>query len=78
MTDPKWLIEARKNLGIREMKGKQHAAEIVQYWKDIKRGGIKDDETPWCAAFTGAMLERAGIRSTRLSLRILISIGVMN
>ncbi len=29
MTDPKWLIEARKNLGIREMKGKQHAAEIV-------------------------------------------------
>ncbi|EKM0475071.1 TIGR02594 family protein [Escherichia coli] len=65
MTDPKWLIEARKNLGIREMKGKQHAAEIVQYWKDIKRGGIKDDETPWCAAFTGAMLERAGIRSTR-------------
>lgn len=65
MTDPKWLIEARKNLGIREMKGKQHAAEIVQYWKDIKRGGIKDDETPWCAAFTGAMLERVGIRSTR-------------
>lgn len=35
MTDPKWLIEARKNLGIREMKGKQHAAEIVQYWKEV-------------------------------------------
>ena len=40
MTDPKWLIEARKNLGIREMKGKQHAAEIVQYWKDIKRNTV--------------------------------------
>lgn len=65
MTEPKWIAEARKNLGISEIEGPQHAAEILQYWKDIKRGGIKDDETPWCAAFVGAMLERSGIRSTR-------------
>lgn len=31
MTDPKWLIEARKNLGIREMKGKQHAVMTPTY-----------------------------------------------
>ena len=63
--EPRWLIEARKFIGLSEVKGGQHAPEIVQFWRDIKRGGIKDDETPWCAAFVGAMLERAGIRSSR-------------
>lgn len=60
-----WIVEAYKHEGLREIKGPQHAPEILQMWKDIKRGGIKDDETPWCAAFVGAMLERVGIRSTR-------------
>lgn len=61
----KWLDEAQSFIGLREVKGQQHAAEILKFWKDIKRGGIKDDETPWCAAFVGAMLERAGVQSTR-------------
>ena len=63
--DPRWLQLARGFIGLREVKGGKHAPEIVQFWKDIKRGGIKDDETPWCAAFVGAMLERSGIRSSR-------------
>ena len=65
MTEPVWLTEARKLIGVREIKGQKHHPEIVQMWKDIKRGGIKDDETPWCAAFVGAMLERVGVKSTR-------------
>lgn len=65
MTYAPWMTEARKLLGLRETKGAQHTPEILQMWKDIKRGGIKDDETPWCAAFVGAMLERAGIKSSR-------------
>lgn len=64
-TEPKWLTLARGLIGLGEVKGAKHAPEILQMWKDIKRGGIKDDETPWCAAFVGAMLERAGIRSSR-------------
>lgn len=64
-TEPAWLTTAREFMGLREIKGPQHNAEILQFWRDIKRGGIKDDETPWCAAFVGAMLERTGIRSTR-------------
>jgi uncharacterized protein (TIGR02594 family) len=63
--DPKWLTEARKLIGLREVPGPASAPEIVQMWRDIKRGGIKDDATPWCAAFVGAMLERAGVRSSR-------------
>jgi uncharacterized protein (TIGR02594 family) len=63
--EPSWLIEARKHLGLSEVKGAAHNAEILKMWRDIKRGGIKDDETPWCAAFVGSMLERVGVRSTR-------------
>lgn len=64
MSEPRWLTEAHKFIGLKEIKGPQHNQEILQFWRDIKRGGIKDDETPWCAAFTGAVLERCGIKST--------------
>ena len=65
MIGPSWLVEARKHVGLMEVKGSQHSPEILQFWRDIKRGGIKDDETPWCAAFVGAVLERSGVRSSR-------------
>lgn len=65
MTTFPWISEAEKFVGQQEIKGGKHNPLIVQWWKDIKRGGIKDDETPWCAAFVGAMLEHVGIRSTR-------------
>jgi hypothetical protein len=58
-----------------EIKGPRHNPLILQFWKGIKRGGIKDDETPWCAAFVGAMLERAGIKSTRFDQQNPISTG---
>lgn len=65
MTELAWVAEARKQIGLAEIKGGQHNPAILQMWKDIKRGGIKDDETPWCAAFVGSCLERVGIQSTR-------------
>lgn len=60
-----WVAEARKYIGEQEIKGSQHNPLILQWWKDIKRGGIKSDETPWCAAYVGAMLEHVDIRSSR-------------
>lgn len=39
MTEPTWLTEARKHIGLAEKKGTANAPEIVQFWKDIKRGG---------------------------------------
>lgn len=65
MSEPRWLTLARNFIGLHEIKGGQHAPEILQMWKDIKRSGIKDDETAWCAAFAGAMLERCQIISSR-------------
>lgn len=65
ISEPKWVELGRLMIGVSEIKGVTHRPEILQMWKDIKRGGIKDDETPWCAAFVGAMLERAGVTSSR-------------
>lgn len=63
--EPAWVVEARKHIGVREIPGVNHHPLIVQMWKAIKRGGIKDDETPWCAAFVGFCLENVGIVSSR-------------
>lgn len=65
ITDPQWLEIARPLVGLHEIKGVEHSPEILDMWRAIKRSGIQDDETPWCAAFVGACLERAGIRSSR-------------
>lgn len=65
MSEPKWLTEARRYIGEREIKGARHNPLIVQMWADIHRRGIDNDETPWCAAFVGAVLEHTGIKSTR-------------
>lgn len=65
MSEPAWLLCARKELGLKEIKGPQHNPRILEMWKKIRRSGIKDDETPWCAAFVGACLETVGIMSTR-------------
>lgn len=63
--DPAWLDIARPLTGLHEIPGQQHAPEILAMWRAIKRSGIQSDEVPWCAAFVGACLERAGIRSSR-------------
>jgi len=74
----RWIDEAKKHIGLREVVGTGNNPAIVQFWKDIKRGGIKDDATPWCAAFVGAMLERVGIRSSRFeSAKSYLAWGVL-
>jgi uncharacterized protein (TIGR02594 family) len=61
---PVWLDVARKHLGTREVKGGKHNPVILKWWAAI-RAPFTDDETPWCAAFVGGVLEEAGIRSSR-------------
>lgn len=65
MTKPAWLLIAEKDLGVKEIKGPKHNSIILAMWKLIKRGGIKDDETAWCAAAVGSWFEKAGIVSSR-------------
>lgn len=62
--DPTWLRAARSYLGLKEIAGKVHEAKIIGWWSKIKTS-FRDDETPWCAAFVGGVLEEVGIKSTR-------------
>ena len=56
---------ASEEIGLRELKGDKHNPDIVQMFADVGHPWVKDDETAWCAAFVGAMLERAKLPSTR-------------
>lgn len=65
MSEQTWITEAKKHLGTKEIPGAKHEPKILAWWKSIKRGGIKSDEVPWCAAFVGGCLEAVGIVSSR-------------
>lgn len=55
---------ARTQVGTLEKKV-GHNPTIIGYFAEVGHSWVTDDETAWCSAFVGAMLERAGIRSTR-------------
>ena len=63
--DPAWLAAARRYLGAAEWPGKRHNPAIVRFFARAGFAGIRDDETPWCAAFVNAVLADCGIAGTR-------------
>ncbi len=66
MNEPQWMLEARKELGVKEWPGKNKNNPVVMdYYAEAGHSWVQSDEVPWCAAFVGAMLERAGVHSTR-------------
>lgn len=60
MADPKWLAEARKHLGMREIPGPRHNATILGWLRKL-RAWWKDDETPWCGTFVAHCLQETGL-----------------
>ncbi len=63
-SDPEWLKLAWADHGQKEIKGSRDNPLVVQYFKDVGHGWVKDDETAWCAAFVGSCLARAGLPHT--------------
>lgn len=61
---PNWIDIARRYIGAKEIKGSKHNPHIVRWWKSIM-SSIRDDESAWCAAFVGGVLEECGIESSR-------------
>lgn len=45
-----WILEARKHIGLKEIKGNKHNSTIVSWLRNLKAWWF-DDETAWC--FTG-------------------------
>ena len=65
MDQPQWLAAAWAELGQREVRGSADNARIVRLFRDAGQTAQHHDEVAWCAAFVGACLERAGLKSTR-------------
>jgi len=51
---------ARNDLGTWEFAGAEHNPKVLAYYDDAGHPEIGNDEVPWCAAFVGAMIARAG------------------
>lgn len=62
-----WLQKAQEYVGVAEIKGPHHHPKILEWWKAI-HADFADDETPWCAAFVGGVLEECGFNSTRSAM----------
>lgn len=58
-TNPPWLAEARRHIGLREIPGRQHNPVILG-WLNALRSWISDDETPWCGTFVAHCLRVSG------------------
>lgn len=65
MEQPVWLDHAWQEAGVRETPGPASNSRILQFFRDVGHADVTSDEVAWCAAFVGACLERAGLRSTR-------------
>jgi uncharacterized protein (TIGR02594 family) len=64
MSKTPWLDAAKAETGIREVAGKRDNPKILDFYRDAGHPEIEHDETPWCAAFVGAMLKRCGYPTT--------------
>ena len=60
----KWFDLAKAEIGTKERRGKATNPKIKAYYEESGHPYIDSDEVPWCAAFVGAMLKRAGLKGT--------------
>ena len=54
---------AGRHLGTREWPGARHNSVVLKYFRDASMPMV-DDETPWCAAFVGAVLAECVLAGT--------------
>lgn len=55
---------AKSYLGTSELRGDQHNPKILGFFKAVGHDWVETDETAWCAAFAGAVLEECGYQGT--------------
>ena len=77
MNQPPWMPYAWADIGQHEIAGSGTNPRIAAYFRLAGHPEITDDETAWCAAFVGACLEQAEIRSSRsLAARSYLAWGI--
>ena len=58
LNEPRWIVVARKFVGLKEVPGPKHSPVIVKWLEKIK-APFRDDETAWCGSFVAGVLEEA-------------------
>lgn len=58
--EPAWLLQARRDLGVREIAGAPTAPRISQMLQQLG-AWWRDDETPWCGVAEAAWFAASGI-----------------
>lgn len=59
MSEPLWMEEARRHLGVAEVPGAK-TAPVIARWLQRLKAWWADDETPWCGVFVAACLGAYG------------------
>lgn len=65
----KWLNEARKHIGVKEIPGSVSNAWIVALWAKDKWLGTDDSKVAWCGAFVRHCMDAAGVASPKTYYR---------
>ena len=60
LTELAWIVEARKHIGLREVKGSKHNPIILSWLKKLKAWWY-EDESAWCATYVAHCLSEVGI-----------------
>lgn len=68
MTEPIWMFEARKYLGLAEIPGPRHNPVIVGWLARLKAWWA-EDETPWCGTFVAHVMDTAGFALPKFWMR---------
>lgn len=76
----KWMEIAWAELGVEEIPGPRNNETILGYFRSVGRTDVTSEVTPWCAAFAGACLAKAGIadgltQEERLMARSFLKVG---
>jgi len=69
-------VAASSYLGLKEYPGAKHNELILEFAAIVGHSWVKDDETPWCASFVGAVLAQVGLPHTgKLNARSYLTWG---
>lgn len=60
MSEPAWLVNARRYIGVAEIPGKEENPTIVNWLLKLK-AAWGTEEVPWCGTFCGVCMSEAGI-----------------
>lgn len=71
MIEPRWVAEARKHIGQKEVPGPKSNSWILNLWVKIAPwlGRADDSVVPWCGAFVAHCLRTTGIEPPKAFYR---------